>query len=146
MASVPAPVRHRAVVPVPQTNAQLDDAADPDARAGRPLDVAAGGGVYPAVPGARPGGGPAPPVAAPPTAATAHPGARPARFCHAAARARHPGRRAKTLRAVARPTARAPLGSRTTLSGREEGDLAIGKGARPPLAPPQQNRCVLPHA
>ncbi len=85
--------------------------------------VAGGGGLHPVAPGAGDGRGPAPTLAASPAAPASHPGARPARFCHAAPRARHPGRRAKTLRALARPAERTLVGACAALSRRQEGRL-----------------------
>ena len=125
LAGVRPPVRPGAHLPLLQADAQLDHPARPPPRAGRSLDLAGAAGLHPTPPGPPRDRGSAPAVGAAPASGPAcpHPRPRAPGVSAPPGRPRHARQRAKTLRPLARSTARAPFRPSATLPGQQKGRL-----------------------
>ena len=121
VASLRPPLRPGAHAALLQAEPGLDDAARPPSRASRPLDLAGRGRLHPVAAGAAVGRRSPPALGAAPGSGQADTSSRPACPFRAAADGGHAGPRAKTVRALAGPTHREPVGARHPLPGPEKG-------------------------
>jgi hypothetical protein len=118
---VPTPLRHRAHLPVPQTNLGLDPTPATQPRAGRPVDLADHHGLHSTAAGQGHDRGPTPPLGTTPAARPGHPDPGPSRVSTHSPYRRDPGPRTethpprtRTSQEFPQPTPSAPLHRRQT--------------------------------
>ena len=120
LARLPAPLRHRAHLPVRQEHPRLDHPVGVHPRPGRPLDVARRRRAHPAPPGPRPRRRPPPPLGTTTRSRPTHPRPNPSRVSPTSCTPRHARQTTETHPSRTRPPQRHPKTTQNPLPRHQE--------------------------